>query len=108
MITLYENAHIANILDRDSKLVYQRALTYFNADKLDSAVTSITDHYDILLESPAWLAKGIILMADVYVLQDDRESAAAALEALINSESNIPKGLIATARERLKALSLQN
>ncbi len=108
LLTIYENPSVENIVDGSPKLVYQRSLALFNEDQLDEAIVSITDHYDTLLEDPAWLAKGIILLSDIYVLKDDKISAEAALEALIGSESKIPEGQIEIAKKRRDALEPQN
>lgn len=104
----YNIKSIQSIVNKDPKLIYERGLVYFNNSELDLAATSITDHYDTLLGDPAWLAKGIILISDVYVLKDDKDSAAAALEALISTQSAVPPVLIDIAKNRLKALELQN
>ena len=108
IIQLYINDHVDRLADTQPKLIYQRALVYFNAEQLEKSEHAITDHYDALLENPAWLAKGIILVADIFVLKDDKDSAEAALEALISSQSKIPDSLITIAKERLKSLELQN
>ena len=108
LISFYKKDNVASIVKKTPKLIYQRGLAHFNNSNLEDAYTSITDHYDELLEEPAWLAKGIILLADISILQDDKDSAIAALEALISSEANIPPSLKETATEKLKSLELQN
>ncbi len=108
LITANQQKEISQITNKNSKLIYQRALAYFNTNQLENANNGITDHYDVLLEEPAWLAKGILLVADIFILQDDKDSAAAALEALISSEASIPPTLKESAKEKLKELSPQN
>ena len=108
IIAFMETPAVKNIVDQQPKFIYQRSLILFNAEQLEAAEFAITDHYDALLADPAWLAKGIILVSDIYVLKDQKESAEAALEALIDSEAKIPASLINIAKERLKSLDLQN
>jgi len=104
----YRNMHVESIVDENPKLIYHRGLAIFSNDKLDNAHLAITDHYDTLLDDPAWLAKSIILVADISIAQDDVDSATAALEALIESSSNIPPSLKEMAKEKLRSLQPQN
>ncbi len=108
LLDFYKDDKVASLVKKMPKLIYQRGLAHFNNNNLDDAYTSITDHYDTLLGEPAWLAKGIILIADISILKDDKDSAIAALEALISSGTNIPPSLKETAKEKLKSLELQN
>jgi len=79
-----------------------------NTQELDLAVTDITDNYEILLNDPAWLAKSILILSEVYVLQNEKDSAIAALQALIETKSSVPSTLIQEAQEKLKQLEPQN
>ncbi len=108
LIDFYKNDNVATLVKKMPKQIYQRGLANFNNSNLDEAYSNITDHYDALLEEPAWLAKGIILIADISILKDDKDSAIAALEALIGSDTNIPPSLKETAKEKLRSLELQN
>ena len=108
LLDFYKDDKVTALVKTMPKLIYQRGLAHFNNNNLEDAYTSITDHYDALLSEPAWLAKGIILIADISLLKDDKDSAIAALEALISSGTNIPPSLKETAKEKLKSLELQN
>ena len=108
LISWYNEDDVKSIVDKNPKLIYHRGLALYNSDQLETAELSITDHYDTLLDDPAWLAKSIMLVADIYVAQDDVDSASAALEALISSSSNIPPSLKEMAKEKLKSLQPQN
>ncbi len=104
----YGEKPVMSIVDESPKLIYHRGLAKYNGDKLEDAQLAITDHYDTLLNDPAWLAKSIILVADISIAQDDIDSATAALEALIESSSNIPPSLKEMAKEKLASLQPQN
>ena len=102
------NPKIAALIDSSPKLLYTRSLALMNQTKLDKASTSITESYNVLLDNPAWLAKSIILLSDIYILQDDKDSAIAALQALIETKSEVPPSLIDMAKNRLELIKPQN
>jgi len=108
LLVVMQAPQIKKIVEADPKMIYQRGLAHFNAGQLDTAMSSISDHYDTLLAEPGWLAKSIILVSDIYVLQEDNDSAMGALEALIGSDANVPQALRDIARERLKSIQPKN
>ena len=67
LISWYNEDDVKSIVDKNPKLIYHRGLALYNSDQLETAELSITDHYDTLLDDPAWLAKSIMLVADIYV-----------------------------------------
>ncbi len=79
-----------------------------NQSELDTAAELITASYNELLNDPAWLAKSIILLADIYTLKGDKDSAIAALQALIETKSEVPSSLINMAKNRLDLITPQN
>lgn len=90
------------------KMIYTRSLAYMNRQMLEKAAQSISDSYDILLNHPAWLAKCIILLSDIHVLENDKDSAIAALQALIETKSQVPEALIEIAKSRLNIILPDN
>ncbi len=90
------------------KYIYYQSLSLMNQNKDSEALTNIAGNYDILLNDPAWLAKSIILMADIYVLQKDTDSAIAALQALVETKSQVPPSLIKMAKNRLNLIKPNN
>jgi len=95
---------IRSVIDAAPKHIYYRALAHTNLRALEAASTAITEHYSTLLEDPAWLAKSIILLSDIYVLQGNIEDAETALQALVETESQVPPSLIKVAKNRLENL----
>ena len=93
-----------NEIDASPKHIYYRALAFMNLRELEEASLAITEHYATLLEDPAWLAKSIILLSDIYILQGDTDNAETALQALVETESQVPPSLIKVAKNRLENL----
>ncbi len=88
--------------------IYYMGLAYFSLDQFDKSQNYITNNYQSLLSDPAWFAKSLILISDVYIIQNDFASAKGALQALIESESAIPQSLKETAKNRLSLIKPTN
>lgn len=106
--SLDQNSKIKAFIDASPKFIYTRSLALMNKKDLNKAAESITESYNVLLNDPAWLAKSIILLADIYTLQDDKDNAIAALQALIETKSEVPSSLIDMAKNRLELIQPQN
>ena len=97
---------INDVISESPRLLYYAAVSEFNDDRLDEAANRIIDHYSVLLDDPAWLAKSIILLADIHFLQGDTSSATAAIKALLETDENIPDSLLKQAKKRLQTFEL--
>ena len=106
VIELLKYERLNALVSTSPRLTYYAAVSEFNNDRLDESANRIIDHYELLLKDPAWLAKSIILLADVHFLQGDTASATAALKALLETDQKIPSSLIEQARKRLQTFEL--
>jgi TolA-binding protein len=86
-----ESYHLmAQILYRQKK--------YSDAEELISDANKASAGYD------NWIARNLILLSDVYADQGDKNSATAALEAVLENYTGDDSTILATARQKYQRL----
>lgn len=111
-LTLKNDSLALNFLDKviahttseaGAEARYLKAKYAYNKGDLDQSESII---FDIIQQDPSyeyWVAKALILSADVFVLSDNRHQAIATLESIISGYSG-DQALIKEAKEKLKAI----
>jgi tetratricopeptide (TPR) repeat protein len=82
---------------------YLIAKIYFNQDKIEFAEKQINYVTENNTNYPYWIAKSIILYADIYLKKNDLFNARAALEAIIENFKD-DQNIISEANEKLKVV----
>lgn len=83
---------------------YLLAEILFKKDKLDEASSTIFDFNKQSTPHQYWLAKGIILLADIYVKKNETFQAKHTLYSIIDNYSNKTDGVIEIANKKLQEI----
>jgi TolA-binding protein len=89
--------------DKSAEARYLKALHAFNAGNLNESESII---FDIIQQDPSyeyWVAKALVLSADIFVLMDNKHQAIATLESIIEGYDG-DQDLIDEAKAKLKAI----
>ena len=100
---LYREVTAQSQEEKSAESLYRIAEIQFNQEKLDSCEATITAIAQHTPTYPDWLAKGFILLSDIYVIEQDYFQARITLETLIGNYKG-DEEIIQTANNKLENL----
>lgn len=87
-----------------SEARYYIAKIYFDKNELDNSMNEILDFNKQGTPHQLWLAKSIILLADVYMAKEDNFQAKHTLQSIIDNYGNKEDGVIDEANNKLNEI----
>ncbi len=99
----YQEVVLQSQEEKSAESLYRIAEMQYNAGKLDSSESTITLLAQHTPTYPRWLAKGFLLLSDIFVVQQDYFQARITLETLIGNYSG-DKEILNSAQTKLDNL----